>query len=86
MPTIGQVWQCIQQGNYACPLDLKYAYLHIPIVAHHCCFLWFVMQHKPCQWKVLPLGLVTAHRVFTSLSKTHTLPLQMEGFLCYIFG
>ena len=32
MPIIRQVWQLIQQGDYACSIDLKDAYLHIPIV------------------------------------------------------
>ena len=36
--TIRQVWQLIQQGDYAFSFDLKHAYLHIPIVKHHCHF------------------------------------------------
>ena len=36
MPTIEEGWQLIQQGNYAFFMDLKDAYLHIPIVNHHC--------------------------------------------------
>ena len=39
-------------------IDIKDAYLDIPIVKHHHHFLWFVCQHNPFQWKVLPLGLV----------------------------
>ena len=34
MPTIRHVWQLIQCGNYAFSIDLKDAYLHIPILYH----------------------------------------------------
>ena len=39
MPTLRQVWQLIQHGDYAFSIDLQDAYLHIPIVKHHHCFL-----------------------------------------------
>ena len=39
MPTIRHVWQLIQHGDYAFSIDLQDAYLHIPIVKHHHCFL-----------------------------------------------
>ena len=35
MSTIRQVWQLIQQGDYAFSIDPMDAYLHIPIVKHH---------------------------------------------------
>ena len=35
MPTIIQVQQIIQQGDYAYSIDLHDACLHIPIVQHH---------------------------------------------------
>ena len=38
MPTIRHVWQLIQHGDYAFSIDLQDAYLHIPIVKHHCHF------------------------------------------------
>ena len=63
MPTIKHVWQLIQQGVYAFSIDLQDAYLHIPIVKHHCHFLHFVWHNVPHQWKVLPFGLATAPRV-----------------------
>ena len=34
MPIIRHVWQCIQHGDYAFNIDLKDAYLHIPIIKH----------------------------------------------------
>ena len=69
MPTLKNVWQLIQQGDFALSIDLQDSYLHIPIVKHHHHFLCFVWHNVPYQWKVLPFGLATAPRVFTSLTK-----------------
>ena len=69
MPTLKHVQQFIQPADYAFSIDLQDAYLHVPIVKHHHCFLRFVWCHVPYQWKVLPFGLATACRVFMSLTK-----------------
>ena len=79
MPTLKHVQQLIQHGDYAFSIDLQDAYLHVPMVKHHCCFLHFVWCNVPYQWKVLPFGLATAPRVFTSLTK----PIL---FLCHHKG
>ena len=69
MPALKNVWQLIQQSDFAFSVDLEDAYLHVPIVKHHHHFLCFVWHNVPYQWKVLPFGLATAPRVFTSLMK-----------------
>ena len=79
MPTLKTVWQLIQQGDYAFSIDLQDAYLHVSIVKHHRWFLHFVWHNVPYQWRVLPFGLATAPRVFTSLTK----PIL---FLCHCKG
>ena len=79
MPTLKTIWQLIQHGDFAFSIDLQDAYLHIPIVKHHRHFLHFVWHNVPYQWKVLPFGLATAPRVFTSLTK----PIL---FLCHCKG
>ena len=38
MPTIKQLWQLIQHGDYVFSIDFKDAYLYVPIVKHQCCF------------------------------------------------
>ena len=73
MPTLKNIWQLIQQGDFAFPIDLQDAYLHIPTVKHH------HHHNVPYQWKVLPFGLATSPRVFTSLMK----PIL---FLCHCKG
>ena len=61
------------------PLIYRTIILHVPIVKHHCHFLHFVWHNVPYQWKVLPFGLATAPRVFTSLMK----PIL---FICHCKG
>ena len=79
MPTLKNIQQLNQQGDFAFSIDLQDAYFHVPIVKHHCHFLHFVWYNVPYQWKVLPFGLATAPRVFTSLTK----PIL---FLCHCKG
>ena len=69
MPTVRHIWQLIQCGDYAFLVDIKDAYLHIPIIKHHHWFLKFVWQNMPYQWKVLTLGLATGPMVFNALTK-----------------
>ena len=79
MPTLKNVWQLIQHDDFAFSIDLQDSYLHVSIVKHHCHFLHFVWCNVPYQWKVLPFGLATAPRLFTSLTK----PIL---FLCHCKG
>ena len=83
MPTLKNIWQLIQRGDFAFSIDLQDAYLHIPIVKHHHCFLCFAWHNVPYQWKVLPFGLATAPRVFTSLTKPILFICHHKG-LCIV--
>ena len=82
---IRKVGQLSQQGDYAFSIDLKVAYLHIPIVKHHHCLLPFVWQHNPYQWKVLTFGPASAPKVFTSLTKPILFLSRCNGFCVYIY-
>ena len=85
MPTLKHVWQFIQHGDYAFSIDLRDAYLHILIVKHHHHFLHFVWHNVPYQWKVLPFGLTTVTRVFTSLTKPIFFLCHHKGLHIVIF-
>ena len=85
MPTLRHVWQLIQHGDYAFSIDLQDAYLHIPVVKHHHHFLHFVWHNVPYQWKVLPFGLVTTHRVFMALIKPIVFLCHCKGFSIVIY-
>ena len=79
------VWQLIQQGDFDFSIDLQDVYLHVPIVKHHCHFLCFVWCNVPYQWKVLPFGLPTAARVFTSLTKPILFLWHCRGLCIVIY-
>ena len=85
MPTLKTVWQLIQQGDYAFSIDLWDAYLHVPIVKHHHQFLHYVWHNVPYQWRVLPFGLATAPRVFTSLTKPILILCHHKGLHIVIY-
>ena len=85
MPTLKHVQQLIQHGDYAFSIDLQDAYLQIPIVKHNHCFLCFIWHNVPYQWKVLPFGLATGPRVFTSLTKPILFLCHCKGFHIVIY-
>ena len=57
----------IQPGDWMIKLDLKDAYLQVPIHPDHQKFLVFEWNDLFYQFKCLPFGLSTAPRVFTKL-------------------
>ena len=85
MPIVRQVWQLIQHGDYAFSINLRDTYLPIPNFEQHFDFLHFLRQHKLNQLKFLPLGLVTALRVFTSLTKPVLFLCQCNDFHVLIY-
>ena len=58
-----------QRGDWIIILDLKDAYLQVPIHEAHHCFLQFVREGKQYKFQCLPFGLSSAQRVFTKLLK-----------------
>ena len=69
MATVRTVAESIRQGDWAVSLDLKDAYLHVPILKKHRKFLSFAFKGQCYQFKVLPFGLSSAPRVFTKLTR-----------------
>ena len=70
----------LNKGEYMCKLDLKDAYISIPI--HHSFrrFLKFTWQGKMYEYTALPFGLSTAApRVFTKLLKPVLATLRETG-------
>ena len=59
----------IQTGDYMIKLDLKDAYLQIPIHQDHQHLLQFQWEEKTYQFMCLPFGLTSAPRVFTKVLK-----------------
>ena len=69
MESIKTVKGLIQEGDWMVKLDLKDAYLAIPIHAQHQKFLQFRWDSQTWQFKTLPFGLNSAPHTFTKLMK-----------------
>ena len=65
METCRSVLAAVQEGDWMSSVDLKDAYLQIPMHPGSCKFLRFVFSGVCYQWRVLPFGLCTAPQVFT---------------------
>ena len=79
MEDIRSVKDLLNRGDYMCKLDLKDAYLSVPINVHHRKFLQFQWEGVVYQYKALPFGLATAPRVFTKLLKPVLAHLRAKG-------
>ena len=71
MASIKDVSQNLRHGDWAATVDLKDAYLHVPIAKEHRRFLRFWWRGRSYQFRRLPFGLSSAPRTFTRV----TLPI-----------
>ena len=69
MEGLKQVRDWIQKDAWFCNMDLKDAYLHIPINASFRKFLRFQWLGSLLEWRVLPFGLKCSPRVLTKVIK-----------------
>ena len=67
METAASVRKAIEPGSWEVSIDLKDAYLHIPIHKAFRKFLRFTVDGEVFQFKSLPFGISTAPLVFTNL-------------------
>ena len=79
MLTTAEVLRVVARGEWFTSIDLKDAYFHVPIAAHHRQFLRFAFQGRHFQFRVLPFGLSLSPRVFTRCVAAALAPLQAEG-------
>ncbi|XP_064467818.1 uncharacterized protein LOC135378673 [Ornithodoros turicata] len=73
------------QGDYLVRIDLKDAYLSVPIAKRDRPWLCFLHQGRCYQWNVLPFGLCSAPRVFTKIMKPIVAHLRSQGIRLVIF-
>ena len=69
MEGLKQVRDWIQKDAWFCGMDLKDAFLHIPINASFWKFLQFSWFCSLLEWRVLPFGLKCSPRVITMVLK-----------------
>lgn len=75
----------ISVGIFMCTIDLKDAYLLVPVCKSSRKFLRFRFNGKLFQFKCLPFGLCTSPYVFTKIMKPVVNKLRLLGFLSIIY-
>ena len=79
METLQRVIKAVKPRDWLVALDLKDAYLHIPIMHRHRKFLRFRIDNQSYQFKVLPFGLTASPRVFTKVLAPLAALARQEG-------
>lgn len=77
---------CIREGDLMTSIDLKVAYLHVPIRPNHRKFLRFTYAGSHFQYQAVPFGLSSAPRTFTKLlaavaANIRALPVRLQCYL-----
>ncbi len=88
METLASILRDLQQGMWMISLDLKDAYLHVPIIPLHRKFLRFALRDQQgilrvYQWAVLPFGLASAPRVCTKMLAPIAAHLHLRNMSMY---
>ncbi len=79
MLRIADVIHAVNRNDLFITVDLRDAYYHIPIAAHHRWFLRFHVNGVTYQFRVLPFGFALAPRTFTKCVQVALEPLQCQG-------
>ena len=69
METVQSIRQSLQPGEWCTQIDIKDAYLHIPVQHRFRKYLRFTVEGVVYQFKTLPFGLNVAPRIFTQVLK-----------------
>ena len=85
MESIKLVKGLIQEGDWLTKLDLKDAYLTLPVYQAHQKYLRFQWQDQQWQFKVLPFGLNSAPYTFTKLMKPVVALLRRLGIQIILY-
>ena len=80
METARTVMAAIQRDDWMVSLDLKDAYLQVPVHPDSRRFLRFLWQGSPFQFRALCFGLSTAPQVFTRLMAPVSAEFHRRGF------
>ena len=86
METIQSALLSVRQGDWMASIDLKEAYLQVPVHPDSRHFLRFVFRDRVFQFKALCFGLSTAPQVFTRVMAPvsailHSLGIHMRRYL-----
>ncbi len=79
METARSIRDTVQVNDWAVSIDLRDAYLHVPIARPSRKYLRFSCEGRTFQFRVLPFGISTAPRVFTKLMEVVAAAARREG-------
>ena len=80
METQQSVLQSLRPGDWMASLDLKDAYLQVPVCPESRCYLRFCVGEEVWQFRALCFGLSTAPQVFTRVMAPISLIMHSHGF------
>ena len=83
METLRSVIASVEKDDWMTSIDLKDAYLHVPMHPEFKQFLRFSFDGVCYQFRVLPFGISTAPRVFTKLMLVAAQAVRARGRLCH---
>ena len=86
MVSLSALIHLLRQGDFLASIDLKDAYLHVPIHPDYHKYLRFVFQERHYQWEVLPFGISVAPWLFTRITTPivgylHSVGVRLEAYL-----
>ena len=85
METQGSVRSAIRSQEWAVSIDIRDAYLHVPMHQAVRKYLRFVVNKKVYQFTCLPFGLSTSPREFTKLLRPVVSLLRQQGVKLHIY-
>ena len=85
MEGLEDVRYLIQQGDWMAKIDIKDAYLNVPIHPDHWQFLRFHWKGSLFEFSCLPFGLTSAPRVSTKILKPVVMWLRKQGIRLVIY-
>ena len=80
METPQSVLRSVRRGDWMVSLDLKDAYLQVPVHPDSRRFLRFTFRGRVYQFRVLPFGLSTAPQVFTRVMAPVSAEMHRRGY------
>ena len=85
METLRSIISITQTGMWLASIDLRDAYLHVPMRQSQCHYLRFSWRGQTYQFTAMPFGLSTAPRAFTKVLQPLLAWLRLRGTTLYAY-
>ena len=85
METAKSISEALRPREWTTSLDLKDAYLHVPIASTSKKYLRFAYKDKVFQFRALPFGLASAPQVFTRLVQVVAAHCHKQGIRIHFY-